>query len=132
MLIMQNENEIVLYQPDAAVRLEVMLGDDTVWLTQAQMVELFESSKANVSEHIKHVFEDGELIKEVVVRKFRTTTRHGALSGKTQTHMVEHYNLDVIISVGYRVKSQRGSQPIGISEYELSQKAFCSSCRAVL
>jgi hypothetical protein len=92
------------------VRLEVVLDEDTVWLTQAQMVELFQSSKANVSEHIKHIFDEGELVKNVVVRKFRTTTQHGAMPGKTQTHLVEHYNLDVIISVGYRVKSQRGTQ----------------------
>jgi hypothetical protein len=107
---MNNTNEIVLYQPDTAVRLEVMLGDETVWLTQAQMVDLFQSSKANVSEHIKHIFEEGELVREVVVRNFRTTTQHGAIPGKTQTRLVEHYNLDVIISVGYRVKSQQGTQ----------------------
>ncbi|MDR3164244.1 MAG: virulence RhuM family protein [Synergistaceae bacterium] len=103
-------NEIVIYQPDEAVRLDVMLEDETVWLTQAQMVDLFQSSKANISEHIKHIFEEGELVKDVVVRKFRTTTQHGALPGKTQTHSVEHYSLGVIISVGYRVKSHRGTQ----------------------
>jgi hypothetical protein len=107
---MNGLNEIVLFQPDGAVRLEVVLDEDTVWLTQAQMVELFQSSKANVSEHIKHIFDDGELVRNVVVRKFRTTTQHGAMPGKTQVHLVEHYNLDVIISVGYRVKSQRGTQ----------------------
>jgi hypothetical protein len=103
-------NEIIIYQPDEAVRLDVMLENETVWLTQAQMVELFKSSKANISEHIKHIFDEGELIKEVVVRKFRTTTQHGAMLGKTQSHLVDHYNLDVIISVGYRVKSHRGTQ----------------------
>jgi len=107
---MSGSNEIVLFQSDEAVRLEVLLDEDTVWLTQAQMVELFQSSKANISEHIKHVFDEGELVKSMVVRNFRTTTKHGAISGKTQTHQVEHYNLDVIISVGYRVKSQRGTQ----------------------
>ena len=107
---MNGENEIVLYQSDETIRLEVMIDEDTVWLTQAQMVELFQSSKANVSEHIKHIFEEGELVKNMVVRKFRTTTRHGAIPEKTQAHLVEHYNLDVIISVGYRVKSQRGIQ----------------------
>jgi hypothetical protein len=75
----------------------VLLDDETVWLTQAQMVELFQSSKANVSEHIKHIFDEGELVKNVVVRKFRTTTRHGAIPSKTQTHQVEHYNyVDVL------------------------------------
>ena len=109
-MAMIGSNEIVLFQPDEAVRLEVLLDDETVWLTQAQMVELFQSSKSNVSEHIKHIFDEGELVKDMVVRKFRTTTQHGAIPGKTQTHQVEHYNLDVIISVGYRVKSQRGTQ----------------------
>ena len=107
---MNNTNEIVLFQPDEAIHLEVLLDEDTVWLTQAQMVELFQSSKANISEHISHVFDEGELVRSMVVRKFRTTTQHGAIPGKTQTHQVEHYNLDVIISVGYRVKSQRGTQ----------------------
>jgi hypothetical protein len=107
---MNGSNEIVLFQSDETVRLEVLLDGDTVWLTQAQMVELFQSSKANISEHIKHVFDEGELIRNMVVRKFRTTTKHGAIPGKTQSRQVEHYNLDVIISVGYRVKSQRGTQ----------------------
>jgi len=74
------------------------------------MVELFQSSKANVSEHIRHIFDEGELVKSMVVRKFRTTTKHGAIPNKTQSRMVEHYNLDVIISVVYRVKSLRGTQ----------------------
>ena len=65
------------------------------------------TSKASISEH---VFEEGEVDKSMVVRNFRTTTTHGAIPGKTQTHLVEHYNLDVIISVGYRVKSQHGTQ----------------------
>ena len=63
------------------------------------------SSKSNISEHLKNIFEDKELDKEVVVRKFRTTTQHGAIEGKTQTHEVLHYNLDVIIALGYRVQS---------------------------
>ena len=105
-----SSNEIVLFQPNETVRLEVLLDEDTVWLTQAQMVELFQTSKANVSEHIKHIFEEGELARNMVVRKFRTTTKHGAIPDKTQTHLALHYNLDVIISVGYRVKSQRGTQ----------------------
>jgi len=107
---MNSSNEIVLFQPDEIIRLEVLIDEETVWLTQAQMMELFQSSKANISEHIKHIFEEGELAKRVVVRKFRTTTKHGAIPGKTQTHQALHYNLDVIISVGYRVKSQRGTQ----------------------
>jgi hypothetical protein len=77
MSIMQNENEIILYQPDAAVRLEVMLGDDTVWLTQAQMVELFQTSKQNVSLHVNNIFKEGELAKEVVVKESLTTAVDG-------------------------------------------------------
>jgi len=72
---MNGINEIVLFQPDETVKLEVILDDETVWLTQAQMMELFQSSKANISEHIKHVFDEGELVRNVVVRKFRTTTQ---------------------------------------------------------
>lgn len=89
---------------DGSTRIQVRLIDDTVWLTQAQMVELFQSSKANVSEHIRHVFEEGELDEDSVVRKFRTTAADG------KNYQVKHYNLDVIISVGYRVKSLRGTQ----------------------
>jgi hypothetical protein len=107
---MNKANEIVLYQPDDAVHLEVMLGDETVWLTQQQMVELFQTSKQNVSLHVNNIFKEGELDKKVVVKDSLTTTQHGAILGKTQQHKVKLYNLDVIISVGYRVKSQRGTQ----------------------
>jgi hypothetical protein len=103
-------SEIVLYQLDAAVHMEVLLGDETVWLTLDQMATLFDRDKSTISRHIKNIFTEGELAREVVVAKFATTTQHGALSGKTQTHLVEYYNLDVIISVGYRVKSKRGTQ----------------------
>ncbi|MCL2466109.1 MAG: virulence RhuM family protein [Micrococcales bacterium] len=98
-------SQIVWYQTDdGRTRVDVRMVDETVWLSQAQMVELFQSSKANVSEHIKHVFDEGELEEEAVVRKFRTTASDG------KTYQVTHYNLDVIISVGYRVKSLRGTQ----------------------
>ena len=76
-----------------------------MWMTQAQLVEIYQSSKSNISEHIKHIFEDKELDETVVVRKFRTTTQHGAIEGKTQSRDVAHYNLDVIIALGYRVQS---------------------------
>lgn len=93
--------EIVLYQlDDGTPAIEVRLEDDTVWVTQAQLVDLFQSSKANISEHIKHVFEEGELEEEAVVRKFRTTAADG------KSYLTAHYNLDVILSVGYRVKSK--------------------------
>ena len=102
---------IVLYQtPDGQTSLEVKLENETVRLTQAQMAMLFETTKQNVSFHITNLFKEGELEKDVVVKDYLTTTRHGAIEGKTQTHEVTYYNLDVIISVGYRVKSRRGTQ----------------------
>lgn len=104
------QGEIILYQPDETVRLEVRLEDETVWLTQAQIVVLFQKAKSTISFHISNIFKEGELDEKVVVRKSRTTTLHGAIEGKIQTHEVAYYNLDVIISVGYRVKSLRGTK----------------------
>lgn len=105
------QSDILIYQnPDGKIRLDVRLEDETVWLTQEHMAELFGKSKKTISEHIRNVFSEGELDEQVVVRKFRTTTRHGAMEGKTQSRDVQFYNLDVIISVGYRVKSQQGTQ----------------------
>ncbi|GHT30730.1 cytochrome c [Bacteroidia bacterium] len=107
----KNKGEIVIYQtPDGVAELDVRLEQDTVWLTQAQMVELFERNQSVISRHINNIFKEGELDKEVVYAKFAYTTPHGAIEGKTQTTIVQLYNLDVIISVGYRVKSQRGTQ----------------------
>lgn len=104
-------SEILIYQnQEGSVKVDVRLEHETVWLTQAQICELFQKSKATISEHIKNVFEEGELDEKVVVRKFRTTTQHGAMAGKTQESEVNGYNLDVIISVGYRVKSPQGTQ----------------------
>jgi hypothetical protein len=97
--------ELLLYQTeDGQTKIEVRLCDETVWLTQAQMVELFQSSKSNISEHIKHIFDEGELKADSVVRNFRTTAADG------KSYEILYYNLDVIISVGYRVKSHRGVQ----------------------
>jgi hypothetical protein len=98
-------SDILLYQSDdGKIKIQVRLQDNTVWLTQSDMVELFQSSKSNISEHIKHIFEEGELQEGSVVRKFRTTAADG------KNYEVNYYNLDVIISVGYRVKSLRGTQ----------------------
>ena len=106
-----DKGQILLYQtPDGESRIEVRLQDETVWLSLDQMAELFQRNKSTISRHIKNVFEEGELNKEVVVAKFATTTQHGAIEGKTQTHEVDYYNLDMIISVGYRVHSYRGVQ----------------------
>ena len=106
----RNIGEIVMYQPDETIRLEVRVEDETVWLTQAQIVALFQKAKSTISFHISNIFKEGELDEKVVVRKNRTATMHGAIDGKIQTHEVAFYNLDVIISVGYRVKSMRGTK----------------------
>lgn len=106
-----NNNEILIYQSqDGTIKVDVLFEGETVWLSQSQICTLFGKSKATISEHIKRIFEEGELKEEVVVRKYRTTTQHGAMEDKTQSHEVNYYNLDVIISVGYRVKSQQGTQ----------------------
>jgi len=103
---MDKENKLILYKDDEGrVSVNTRFADEDVWLTQAQLVEIYQSSKSNISEHIKHIFKDKELDETVVVRKFRTTTQHGAIEGKTQSRDVAHYNLDVIIALGYRVQS---------------------------
>lgn len=105
------DKQIEIYQAnDGSTQINVQFEQDTVWLTQAQMGQLFEKNKRTISEHIRNIFKEGELNEKLVVRKSRTTTQHGAIAGKTQTSNVNLYNLDVIISVGYRVKSQRGTQ----------------------
>ena len=94
------ENQIIIYRSnDGKTKIDVKLEDETLWLTQAQMCELYQTSKSNVSEHIKHIFEEGELNEESVVRKFRTTAADG------KEYLVSHYNLDMIIALGYRVRS---------------------------
>ena len=101
---------MIIYQSDEGVRLDVRLENKTVWLNQEQIGALFNKSKATISEHISNIFKEGELDEKVVVRKFRTTTQHGALEGKTQSKEVKYYNLDVIIYVGYSVKSIQGAR----------------------
>lgn len=97
---MEEQNKILIYSDnDGLTRIDVVLEDETLWLTQAQMCELYQTSKSNVSEHIKHIFEDGELQEEEVVRKFRTTATDGKM------YMTNFYNLDMIIALGYRVRS---------------------------
>lgn len=99
-IVIENQGEFIIYQTnDGNTKIDVRFVDETVWLTQAQLCELYQTSKSNISEHIKHIFEEGELEEISVVRKFRTT----AADGKNYT--VTHYNLDMIISLGYRVKS---------------------------
>jgi hypothetical protein len=102
--------EVVTYRDSELEGLNVVVDSDTVWLTQAQMGVLFAKGRSTITEHIQHIFEEGELQENVVCRLFRHTTQHGAIVGKTQASSVKYYNLDVIISVGYRVKSLRGTQ----------------------
>jgi len=98
-------SEILIYQnPDGNIKIDVRLEEETVWLTQSQMAELFGKSKKTVSEHIQNVFSEGELTENSVVRNFRTTAADG------KSYDTNYYNLDVIISVGYRVKSPQGTQ----------------------
>jgi len=109
--IVPAKGEIILYHTaDGKTSIDVKLENETVWLTQAQMAVLFETTKQNISLHVNNVFREGELEKEMVVKESLITTSHGAMPGKTQTGRVFFYNLDVIISVGYRVKSKRGTQ----------------------
>lgn len=101
----ERHGEILIYQTlDGATNINVKMQDETVWLTQQQLAELYQSSKSNVSEHIKHIFEEGELDEESVIRKFRTTASDG------KSYNVSYYNLDMIISLGYRIKSSIATQ----------------------
>jgi prophage maintenance system killer protein len=103
--------DLVIYQTqDGDICMNVLVEGDTVWLTQAQMSELFQRERTVISKHIRNIFAEGELQENMVCANFAHTTQHGAMKGKMQTSMVQVYNLDVIISVGYRVKSQRGTQ----------------------
>jgi len=103
-----NTGEILIYQnQEGNIKIDVRLEEETVWLTQSQICELFQKSKATISEHIKNVFEEGELNSSSTVRKFRTVQIEGTRNVERE---LEYYNLDVVISVGYRVKSQQGTQ----------------------
>lgn len=100
-----NKGEVLIYQSqDGNIKVDVQFLDETVWLTQSQLCDLFQKSKATISEHIKNIFLEGELNENSVVRNFRTTASDG------KSYAINYYNLDVIISVGYRVKSHQGTQ----------------------
>lgn len=106
-----DSSEIIIYQKsDGNIRIDVRLEEESVWLTQLQMAELLGKGRTTITEHIQNIFTEGELIENMVCRNFRHTTLHGAIEGKTQEKDVKYYNLDVIISVGYRVKSLQGTQ----------------------
>ena len=104
------DKQIVLYEGEKDVRLEVKTDGETVWLTQRQMCQLFGRERTVITKHINNIFKEGELEREVVCAKFAHTTPHGSIKGKTQIQEVTLYNLDVIISVGYRVKSIQGTR----------------------
>ena len=106
----ESSNIIIYSSEDGTTKLEVKLENETLWLNQKQLCELFGKSKSTISEHITTIFEDEELDEEVVVRNYRTTTPHGAIEGKTQTSDVKYYNLDVIIALGFKVRSRSGVQ----------------------
>jgi prophage maintenance system killer protein len=104
-------NKIEIYRTtDNQTEVKVQFDENTVWLNKAQMADLFERDRTVISRHIGNIFKEGELDKEVVCAKFAHTTPHGAIKGKEQVKETEYYNLDLIISVGYRVNSKRGTQ----------------------
>jgi prophage maintenance system killer protein len=102
----EGRGEIFIYETADLPQIEVRLEDETIWLTQGQIVDVFASSKANVSEHIKHIYSSGELSREGTVRKFRTVAKEG---NRMINRELEHYSLDIILSVGYKVSSKRGT-----------------------
>ena len=102
-----NKGEIVLYQPDESLELNVFLESETVWLTQQQIAELFDTSRTSIVEHIKHIYEEGELITGATCRNFRHVRIEG---GRQVARDIPHYDLDMIISVGYRVNSKRATK----------------------
>jgi len=108
---MENLNsQIVIYKDqNGNIKIDVRFDDDTVWLTQDAIATLYDKGRSTITEHIQNVFREGELCEKEVCRDFRHTTRHGAIKGKTQEQSVKYYNLDVIIAVGYRVKSAQGT-----------------------
>ena len=103
--------EFLLYTaPNGAIKVEVLLNNETIWLTQKRMAELFGVGVPAISKHLKNIFDSGELVEEVVISILETTTEHGAVAGLTQTQQVKYYNLDAVISVGYRVNSAQATQ----------------------
>ena len=107
---LQSNNFILYTDENGNVKVEVFLRDETIWLTQKAMAELFGVQKAAVSKHLKNIFASGELNEKVVVSILETTTKHGAIAGKTQNKATKFYNLDAIIAVGYRINSKRATQ----------------------
>ena len=108
---MPNNFEFLIYNSvEGDVSVNAVIKDETIWLTQKAMAQLFDVQTPAISKHLKSIFEEGELDEKVVISKMEITTQHGAIADKTQTHTVNFYNLDAIISVGYRVNSRRATQ----------------------
>ncbi len=104
-------SEIVIYQtPDNQIQIDVQFEGETFWLTQEDIAHLFERDRTVITKHLRNIFKEGELEELVVSANFAHTTQHGAIKGKTQEKQVKYYNLDAILSVGYRVNSKRGTQ----------------------
>ena len=104
-------SEILIYQNESGnIKVDVRFEDGSIWLSQAQICKVFGKAKSTISEHIKAIFEEEELNEKVVVRNYRTTTKHGAIQGKTQTSDIKIYNLDMIIAIGFRVRSSTGTK----------------------
>ena len=106
--ISENDQIIIYQTSDGKTQIDVHMENETVWLTQSQMANLFQKDRTVIGRHIQNIFKEGELERELVCANFAHTTQHGAIEGKTQVQALVMYNLDVIISVGYRVKSKRG------------------------
>jgi len=104
-------SDILIYQNDTGdIKVDVRFEEKSLWLSQTQICEVFGKAKSTISEHIKAIFIEDELDENVVVRKYRTTTKHGAIEGKTQTNEVKFYSLDMIIAIGFRVRSSAGTK----------------------
>lgn len=107
----EGNSEVIIYNTeDGKAKINLKLENGTVWLNQLQIAELFQTTKQNISKHIKAIFNDSELSEEVVVNYQLTTTKHGAIEGKEQSREVAYYNLDMILAIGYRIRSPRGVQ----------------------
>ena len=111
-LTVQGEvTEFLLYTaPGGDVKVEVILSNETIWLTQQRMADLFDIDRTSISRHLRNIFKSNELDQKVVCTEIAHTTQHGAIPGKTQTQSVKYYNLDAVISVGYRVNSAQATQ----------------------
>lgn len=107
----KNNTEIILYTtPEGNIKIDTVFQNETIWLTQKKMAELFDVQRPAITMHLKNIYESGELDENVVSSILEHTTQHGAIKGKTQTKPVKYYNLDTIIAVGYRVNSKRATQ----------------------